>query len=210
MELSVTNDKQDQGTNLKIQVSDLVFASDFNEPLVHQVVTAYLAGARSGTKAQKSRGQVRGGGRKPFKQKGTGSARCGTIRSPLWRGGGVIFAATPRDFSQKVNRKMYRGAIRSILSELLRQNRLQVVDEFLVAQPKTKALVDKLKKYEINNNINGLIVTHDLDLNLYLAARNLSYITTYDSKKINPVDLIKHEKVIITKQALENINEALL
>ena len=210
MELSVTNDKQDQGTNLKIQVSDLVFASDFNEPLVHQVVTAYLAGARSGTKAQKSRGQVRGGGRKPFKQKGTGSARCGTIRSPLWRGGGVIFAATPRDFSQKVNRKMYRGAIRSILSELLRQNRLQVVDEFLVAQPKTKALVDKLKKYEINNNINGLIVTHDLDLNLYLAARNLPYITTYDSKKINPVDLIKHEKVIITKQALENINEALL
>ncbi len=210
MELSVTNDKQDQGTNLKIQVSDLVFASDFNEPLVHQVVTAYLAGARSGTKAQKSRGQVRGGGRKPFKQKGTGSARCGTIRSPLWRGGGVIFAATPRDFSQKVNRKMYRGAIRSILSELLRQNRLQVVDEFLVSQPKTKALVDKLKKYEINNNINGLIVTHDLDLNLYLAARNLPYITTYDSKKINPVDLIKHEKVIITKQALENINEALL
>ena len=207
MELLVASDK---GSKAKIQVADQVFAKEFKEALVHQVVTAYLSGARSGTKAQKTRSQVRGGGRKPWKQKGTGSARCGTIRSPLWRGGGVIFAATPRDFSQKVNRKMYRGAIRSILSELIRQNRLQVVDEFLVDQPKTKVLVNKLKKYEINDKISGLIITQTTDQNLYLAARNLPYITTCDSKKINPVNLIKYEKIIITKQAIENINEALL
>ena len=209
MELLVNSDTT-QGSNTRIQVSDRVFSSEFNEPLIHQIVTAYLAGARAGTKAQKSRGQVRGGGKKPWKQKGTGSARCGTIRSPLWRGGGVIFAATPRDFSQKVNRKMYRGAMRSILSELIRQNRLQVVDEFLVDQPKTKVLVDKLKKYEINGKISGLIITQAIEQNLYLAARNLSYITTCDFKKINPVNLIKYEKIIITKQAIENINEALL
>ncbi len=206
MELLVASDK---GSKAKIQVADQVFAKEFKEALVHQVVTAYLSGARSGTKAQKTRSQVRGGGRKPWKQKGTGSARAGTIRSPLWRGGGVIFAATPRDFSQKVNRKMYRGAMCSILSELIRQNRLHVVDEFLITQPKTKELITKLKKHEISDKIKGLIITKELDQTLYLASRNLSYIAVCESSKIDPVSLIKYEKIIITKQAIENINEAL-
>jgi large subunit ribosomal protein L4 len=209
MELAVTSDNQAKKSDLKITVADQVFATDFNEPLVHQVVTAYLAGARSGTKAQKSRGQVRGGGKKPWKQKGTGSARCGTIRSPLWRGGGVIFAATPRNFSQKVNRKMYRGAMRAILSELIRQDRLHIVDQFTVDQPKTKVLLTKVKHYGFNNKNTCLIITNSADQNLYLAARNISYITACEGKRINPVNLIKHEKIIITKQAIENINETL-
>lgn len=209
MELLVVSDNQAKTPDIKIQVAEQVFASDFKESLVHQVVNAYLAGARSGTKAQKSRGQVRGGGKKPWKQKGTGSARCGTIRSPLWRGGGVIFAATPRDFSQKVNRKMYRGAVRSILSELIRQSRLEVVEDFVVDQPKTKILLHKIAKYGINNKKSALIITQNLDNNLSLASRNLSYVNACDVKKINPLILIKHEKVIITKQAIESINEAL-
>lgn len=209
MELLVVSDNQAKASDIKIQVAEQVFASDFKESLVHQVVNAYLAGARSGTKAQKSRGQVRGGGKKPWKQKGTGSARCGTIRSPLWRGGGVIFAATPRDFSQKVNRKMYRGAVRSILSELIRQSRLEVVEDFVVDQPKTKILLHKIAKYGINNKKSALIITQNVDNNLSLASRNLSYVNACDVKKINPLILIKHEQVIITKQAIESINEAL-
>lgn len=211
MELLVVNDNQANKSEVKIQVADQVFAVDFKEALVHQVVNAYLAGGRSGTKAQKSRGQVRGGGKKPWKQKGTGSARCGTIRSPLWRGGGMVFAATPRDFSQKVNRKMYKGAIRAILSELIRQNRLNIVDNFLVNQPKTKLLLDKVAKQGINVNSknSALIITGGVDNNLYLAARNIPYINVCDVKQINPVNLIKHEKVIVTKQAIESINEAL-
>lgn len=209
MELLVVSDNQAKASDIKIQVAEQVFASDFKESLVHQVVNAYLAGARSGTKAQKSRGQVRGGGKKPWKQKGTGSARCGTIRSPLWRGGGVIFAATPRDFSQKVNRKMYRGAVRSILSELIRQSRLEVVEDFVVDQPKTKVLLNKIAKYGINNKKSALIITQNVDNNLSLASRNLSYVNACDVKKINPLILIKHEQVIITKQAIESINEAL-
>lgn len=207
MELLVASD-QDSKIG-KISLADQVFAKEFKESLVHQVVTAYLAGARSGTKAQKTRSQVRGGGKKPWKQKGTGSARAGTIRSPLWRGGGVIFAATPRDFSQKVNRKMYRGAICSILSELIRQNRLKVIDQFLIEQPKTKELVKKLQKYQINNKAAGLIITEQLDEALFLASRNIPYFAVCEARKIDPVSLIKYEKVLITKQAIESINEAL-
>lgn len=207
MELLVASD-QDSKIG-KISLADQVFAKEFKESLVHQVVTAYLAGARSGTKAQKTRSQVRGGGKKPWKQKGTGSARAGTIRSPLWRGGGVIFAATPRDFSQKVNRKMYRGAMCSILSELIRQDRLKVIDQFLIERPKTKELVKKLQKYQINNKAAGLIVTEQLDEALYLASRNIPYFAVCEVRKIDPVSLIKYEKVLITKQAIEKINEAL-
>jgi large subunit ribosomal protein L4 len=208
MELLVASDLDPD--NQKITVSDHIFAEEFKEALVHQVVTAYLAKARSGTKAQKTRSQVRGGGRKPWKQKGTGGARAGTIRSPLWRGGGIIFAATPRDFSQKVNRKMYRGAMRSILSELIRQNRIEVVDQFLIEQPKTKELVNKLKKHDINSKKSGLIITETLEPNLCLAARNIFYLNVCESNKINPVNLIKHEKIIMTKQAISKINEALV
>jgi large subunit ribosomal protein L4 len=207
MELLVASD-QDSKIG-KISLADQVFAKEFKESLVHQVVTAYLAGARSGTKAQKTRSQVRGGGKKPWKQKGTGSARAGTIRSPLWRGGGVIFAATPRDFSQKVNRKMYRGAMCSILSELIRQDRLKVIDQFLIEQPKTKELVKKLQKYQINNKAAGLIITEQLDEALFLASRNIPYFAVCEARKIDPVSLIKYEKVLITKQAIESINEAL-
>ena len=207
MELLVASD-QDSKIG-KISLADQVFAKEFKESLVHQVVTAYLAGARSGTKAQKTRSQVRGGGKKPWKQKGTGSARAGTIRSPLWRGGGVIFAATPRDFSQKVNRKMYRGAMCSILSELIRQDRLKIIDQFLIEQPKTKELVKKLQKYQINNKAAGLIITEQLDEALFLASRNIPYFAVCEARKIDPVSLIKYEKVLITKQAIESINEAL-
>ena len=174
MELVVSN-KNDSESKEQIVVADQVFSREFKEPLVHQVVTAYLSGARSGTKAQKTRAQVRGGGRKPWKQKGTGSARAGTIRSPLWRGGGVVFAATPRSFKQKVNRKMYKIAMSCILSELIRQNRLQVVEDFTVAQPKTKNLISQLKDYQINDKISGLIIVEELNRNLHLAARNVSY-----------------------------------
>ncbi len=209
MELVVSN-KNDSESKEQIVVADQVFSREFKEPLVHQVVTAYLSGARSGTKAQKTRAQVRGGGRKPWKQKGTGSARAGTIRSPLWRGGGVVFAATPRSFKQKVNRKMYKIAMSCILSELIRQNRLQVVEDFTVAQPKTKNLISQLKDYQINDKISGLIIVEELNRNLHLAARNVSYLSVCEVKRIDPVSLIKHEKVIITKQAVNKINEALL
>merc|ERR1711974_468879 len=153
-----------------VTVSEVAFGKDFNEPLVHQVVTAFLAGARQGTKAQKNRSDVSGGGRKPWRQKGTGRARAGTIRSPIWRGGGRAFAAKPRDFDQKVNKKMYRGAIKSILSELIRKDRLIVVEKFGVDAPKTKSLIAKLNEYELND---VLIVTPEVDENLFLAARNL-------------------------------------
>lgn len=208
MELAVSNQTNSEQQE-KITLSDQVFAREFKEPLVHQVVTAYLSGGRSGTKAQKSRGQVRGGGKKPWKQKGTGSARAGTIRSPLWRGGGVVFAAVPRDFKQKVNRKMYRIAISCILSELVRQKRLEVVDQFTVKQPKTKEVLNKLKTHEINANISGLVITDKLEQELYLAARNIPYLSVCEVGRIDPVNLIKHEKVIITKQAISNLNEAL-
>ena len=189
-----------------VTVSEVAFGKDFNEPLVHQVVTAYLAGARQGSKAQKTRSQVSGGGKKPWRQKGTGRARAGTIRSPLWRGGGKTFAAVPLDHSQKVNRKMYRGALRCILSELVRQERLVVVDDFAIAEPKTKSLVAKLKELALNN---VLIVTESVDEHLFLSARNLPKVDVRDSQAVDPVSLIAYEKVLVTVPALKKLEEAL-
>ncbi len=190
----------------KVEVTDAAFAADYNEPLVHQVVTAFLAGARAGTKAQKSRSDARGGGRKPWRQKGTGNARSGSIRSPIWRGGGVTFAAKPRDFSQKVNRKMYRGAMRSIVSELVRQDRLVVVESFTVDAPKTKSLVDKLKALSLED---ALIVVDADDANLQLAARNLHWAAVIQAPQANPVSLLAFDKVLITVTALKQLEARL-
>jgi large subunit ribosomal protein L4 len=195
------------GSASELQVSDEVFAAAFNEPLVHQVVVAYQATGRQGTRKQKTRSEVRGGGKKPWRQKGTGQARAGTIRSPLWRGGGKVFPASPdENFEQKVNRKMYRGALRSILSELLRQGRLVTVAEFKMEQPKTKALVDKLKKLETPD---VLIVTDALDNNLQLAARNLPDVDVRMVGAADPVSLIRHAKVILTQGAVKKFEEML-
>lgn len=190
----------------KMQVADAIFASEFNEPLVHQIVTAYLAGARSGTKAQKTRSDVRGGGIKPWKQKGTGRARAGTIRSPLWRGGGKVFAARPRDYSQKVNRKMYRGAVRSILAELLRQDRLMVLEGIDLAQPKTRELASLLHALALQD---VLIVDERFSRNLQLAARNLTHVGLREVAEVDPVALLTHDKVAITRQALVRLQESL-
>ncbi|NIN37530.1 MAG: 50S ribosomal protein L4, partial [Gammaproteobacteria bacterium] len=166
-----------------VEVSDVAFGREFNEALVHQVVVAYMAGGRQGSRAQKTRSEVRGGGRKPYRQKGTGRARAGTIRSPIWRGGGRTFAAKPQDHSQKVNRKMYRGALRCILSELIRQERLVACEAFSVDSPKTKALLEKLRGLELNN---VLIVCEEVDENLYLAARNLKDVDVLDASAVDP------------------------
>jgi large subunit ribosomal protein L4 len=190
----------------KVEVTDAAFAVDFNESLVHQVVTAYMAGARSGSRAQKSRSQVRGGGRKPWRQKGTGHARAGSIRSPIWRGGGVTFAARPKDHSQKVNRKMYRGAIRSILSELVRQDRLVVVESFSVDSPKTKALAEKLTTMSLGDT---LIVVDAEDVNLQLAVRNLHWVAVIQSMEVNPVSLLAFDKVLFTVPALKQLEARL-
>lgn len=187
-----------------VQVSDVAFGKDFNESLVHQVVTAVMAAARAGTKAQKTRSDVSGGGIKPWKQKGTGRARAGSIRSPIWRGGGKVFAATPRDHSQKVNKKMYRGAMQSILSELVRQDRLVVVEDFGVEAPKTKELVSKLKGLNLDN---VLIVRDEVDENLYLAARNLNSVDVRDVHAIDPVSLVRYEKVLMTVPAVKQVEE---
>jgi large subunit ribosomal protein L4 len=187
-----------------IKVSDATFGREFSEALVHQVVTAYLAGARAGTKAQKNRSAVRGGGKKPWKQKGTGRARAGTIRSPIWRGGGVTFAATPRDHAQKVNRKMYRGALQTILSELVRQDRLVVVSALDLAEPKSKALLARLAELGVEK---GLIVTAEVNENLYLASRNLPGVFAVDVAGIDPVSLVAAEKVVITVDAIEKVQE---
>ena len=195
-----------QGKKSSIDVADAAFGADFNEPLVHQVVTAYLAGGRSGTKAQKRRSDVRGGGAKPWRQKGTGRARAGTSRSPIWVGGGRAFAARPRDFSQKVNRKMYRSAMRSMLSELVRQERLLVMDEFGVSAPKTKELRVKLEELGTSN---ALIVVEGFDENLWLAARNLPHIEVLEARSINPVSLAKYEQVIVTVPAVKILEERL-
>lgn len=194
------------GAKSGVDVSDTTFGRDFNEGLVHQVVTSYLAGGRQGTKAQKTRSEVNGGGRKPFRQKGTGRARAGTIRSPIWRGGGTTFAAKPRDFSKKVNKKMYRGAMQAILSELVRQERLVVASEFKVEAPKTKEVVARLKELELDN---VLIVVAELDDNLYLAARNLKNVDVVDVQGVNPVNLIGFEKVLFTVDALKKAEEKL-
>ena len=195
-----------QGKNSSIDVADAAFGADFNEPLVHQVVTAYLAGGRSGTKAQKRRSDVRGGGAKPWRQKGTGRARAGTSRSPIWVGGGRAFAARPRDFTQKVNRKMYQGAMRSMLSELVRQERLLVMDEFGVSAPKTKELRVKLQELGTDN---ALIVVEGFDENLWLAARNLPHIEVLEARSINPVSLAKYDRVIVTVPAVKILEERL-
>ncbi len=203
MDLNVTSAGGDAQT---IQVSDDVFGAAYNEGLVHQVVTAHMAAARAGTKAQKNRAAVRGGGAKPWRQKGTGRARSGTIRSPIWRSGGVTFAASPRNFAQKVNRKMYRGAIRSILSELVRQERFIAVNEFAVSAPKTKELAGKLKEMNLKD---VLVVAENPDENLYLAARNLYGVDVRDVNEIDPVSLVAYEKVLMTEGAVKKIEERL-
>ncbi|MEH6532043.1 MAG: 50S ribosomal protein L4 [Photobacterium frigidiphilum] len=189
-----------------LTVSETTFGRDFNEALVHQVVVAYAAGARQGTRAQKTRSDVSGGGAKPWRQKGTGRARAGTIRSPLWRTGGVTFAARPQDHSQKVNKKMYRGAMKSILSELVRQERLIVVDNFSVEAPKTKELAAKLKELNLSD---VLIVTGELDENLFLAARNLYKVDVRDAATIDPVSLIAFDKIVMTAAAVKQVEEML-
>ena len=204
MELSVVKPgNKAAGT---VAVSEANFAREYNEALVHQVVTAFLSGARQGTRAQKTRSEVAGGGKKPWRQKGTGRARAGTIRSPIWRAGGVTFAAKPQDHSQKVNRKMYRAAMRSILSELARSDRLMVVEALNVEQPKTKLLVETLKGYGVDN---VLIVADNLDKNLYLASRNLHKVDVRDVEGADPVSLIAHDKVMITVDAVKKFEEAL-
>lgn len=190
----------------KVEVSDATFAKEFNEALVHQVVNAFLAGARQGSRAQKSRSDVAGGGKKPWRQKGTGRARAGTIRSPIWVGGGKTFAARPQDWSQKVNRKMYRGAMKSILSELVRQDRLVVVDDLNVDQPKTKVFLAKMKELDVTN---ALIVADEVNQNLYLSARNVPHVEVSDVAGLNPVNLVAYEKVVITVAALKKVEEVL-
>ncbi len=185
-----------------VELSEVAFGRDFNEALVHQVVTAYLAGGRQGSKAQKSRADVSGGGKKPFRQKGTGRARAGSIRSPIWVGGGKTFAARPQDWSQKVNRKMYRGAMQCILAELVRQDRLVLVDEITVSAPKTKELLAKLNDL---NATRALIVTEAVDENLYLAARNIPHVDVVDAAAIDPVSLIAFDKVVMSVAAAKKI-----
>lgn len=194
------------GANGSVEVSDLTFGKEFNEALVHQVVTAYMAGGRQGTKAQKNRSAVSGGGAKPFRQKGTGRARAGTSRSPLWRAGGVTFAAQPRNYAQKVNKKMYRAAMRCILSELVRQERLVVVEDFQMDTPKTKQFVAKLNELKLDN---ALLITENVEQNLYLAARNVPHVDVRDAAGIDPVSLIGFEKVLVTVPALKKIEEVL-
>jgi len=189
-----------------VDVADSAFAAEFNEPLVHQVVTAFLSGARAGTKAQKNRAGVSGGGAKPWRQKGTGRARAGTTRSPIWVGGGRAFAAKPRDYSQKVNRKMYRAAMRSVMSELVRQDRLIVTESLEVKAPKTRELVGQLKKLGLDN---VLIVNEAFDEKLFLSARNLPHVGICDAGSIDPVVLMRFEKVLITLPALKMIEERL-
>ena len=204
MELSVVKPGSEAAGT--VAVSDTTFAREYNEALVHQVVTAFLAGARQGTRAQKNRSAVAGGGKKPWRQKGTGRARAGTIRSPIWRSGGVTFAAKPQDHSQKVNKKMYRAAMRSILSELARTDRLMVVESLDVDQPKTKLLAETLKSFGVDN---VLIVANEVDKNLYLAARNLHKVDVRDVDAVDPVSLVAFDKVMITVDAVKKFEEAL-
>ena len=205
MELSLALPGKKTGKE-KISLSDESFGKAYNEPLVHQSVVTYMAGARQGSVKQKTRSEVRGGGRKPWRQKGSGRARAGTTSSPIWRSGGVTFAARPKDHSKKLNKKMYRGAMQCILSELIRQDRLLVVSEFAVETNKTKALVAKLKEYELDN---VLIVSEQVEKNLYLAARNLHKVDVLDVAGIDPVSLIGFEKVLMTVSALKKVEEML-
>jgi len=202
MELTITG--SDKGT---VAVSDATFSREYNEALVHQVVTAYMAGARQGTRAQKTRSEVRGGGKKPWAQKGSGRARAGTIRSPIWRSGGVTFAAKPQDFSQKVNRKMYRAAMQVILSELVRNDRLLVVESVSVDSPKTKVLNERLREQDLLDST--LIISEEIESNLYLASRNIPHVEVSDAAGINPLNLVGFEKVVVTVSALKKIEEML-
>jgi large subunit ribosomal protein L4 len=200
MKLKVLNGKPE------LQVSEHAFGREFNEALVHQVVTAYQAAGRAGTKAQKTRAEVRGGGRKPHAQKGTGQARAGSSRSPIWVGGGRTFAAKPRDYAQKVNRKMYQGAMRSMLSELARTDRLRVTEELTLEKGKTRLLVDQLKSWDLDD---VLIIVEAVDEKLYLAARNLHKVEVLEVGKLNPVSLVSHAKVLMTVAAVKMIEERL-
>lgn len=205
MELGLYTASGDEGKG-GVSVDDGTFNVPYNEALVHQVVTAYLSGARSGTRAQKSRSQTRGGGAKPWRQKGTGRARAGSIRSPIWRGGGVTFAAKPTDYSQKVNKKMYRAALRSILSELVRQQRVVVVEDFGVDQPKTRELTNKLRALGLDD---VLLVMENIEDNLLLAARNLRSVGVCTSAQIDPVTLVAYDKVLVDVSALRRIETRL-
>jgi large subunit ribosomal protein L4 len=206
MEVKIYNSSNGQVAG-SLDVADSVFDAPYNEALIHQVVVAFMAGGRSGTKAQKTRSEVSGGGIKPFRQKGTGRSRAGTIRAAEWRGGGVVFAAKTRDHSQKVNKKMYRGAMRAILSELNRSERLMVVDQMSVENPKTKELVSKLNTLGLKD---VLLVTGSIDEYLYLASRNLYHVGACDAGSIDPVSLIGYGKVVVTSDALKQIEEALV
>ena len=190
--------------NQDINISENAFSKDFNEALVHQAVVSFLAGSRQGTSKQKTRSEVRGGGKKPYRQKGTGRARAGTIRSPLWRGGGIAFAATSRDYSKKINKKMYRAAIRSIFSELLRQGRLVAIEKPVLEKPKTKEIANFLKEFSLSK---VLIITDELDVNLYLSARNIPNVDIITVREINPVNLLKAQKVAVTADAFKKIEE---
>jgi large subunit ribosomal protein L4 len=204
MELSIA--KAGNAAAGSVEVSDVTFAKEYNEDLVHQVVTSYLAAARQGTRAQKNRAAVAGGGKKPWRQKGTGRARAGTASSPIWRSGGVTFAAQPQDHTQKVNKKMYRAALRSILSELARQERLVVVEEFVLEQPKTKALIAELSGLGLKG---ALIVSDEVTENVYLAARNLHKVDVRDVQGVDPVSLISFDKIVMTVSALKQFEEML-
>ena len=190
--------------NQDINISENAFSKDFNEALVHQAVVSFLAGSRQGSSKQKTRSEVRGGGKKPYRQKGTGRARAGTIRSPLWRGGGIAFAATPRDYSKKINKKMYRAAIRSIFSELLRQGRLVAIEKPVLEKPKTKEIANFLNEFSLSK---VLIITDELDVNLYLSARNIPNVDIITVREINPVNLLKAQKVAVTADAFKKIEE---
>jgi len=200
MDIAIHNSKK------KVSVSDDAFAASFNETLVHQLVVSYMASGRAGSKAQKTRSQVRGGGAKPWRQKGTGRARAGTIRSPIWRSGGVTFAATPRDYSKKLNKKMYRVGMRSLISELVRQDRLILIDKLGVTEPRTKQMQSRLAELGVDD---ALLLTDGLDSAVYLAARNIPNIQVMDISIVDPVSLLQQEKVVIDEAALKKLEERL-
>ena len=190
--------------NKDISISNEVFSKEFNESMIHQAVISFMSTSRQGSAKQKNRSEVRGGGKKPYRQKGTGRARAGTIRSPLWRGGGLTFASRPRDFSKKINKKMYRAAIKSIFSELVRQNRLVAIEKPVLKKPKTKEIASFLNEFSLSK---VLIITDELDMNLYLSARNIPNVDVITVREINPVNLLKPQKVAVTGEALKQIEE---
>ena len=190
--------------NKDISISNEVFSKEFNESLIHQAVISFMSTSRQGSAKQKNRSEVRGGGKKPYRQKGTGRARAGTIRSPLWRGGGLTFASRPRAFSKKINKKMYRAAIKSIFSELVRQNRLVAIEKPVLKKPKTKEIASFLNEFSLSK---VLIITDQLDMNLYLSARNIPNVDVITVREINPVNLLKPQKVAVTGEALKQIEE---